>query len=430
MKIPTYDRFKNATFVLQKFTSLKNISKRTKLILLASAVSISVLTTGTVVFLSSSNSQNHSKHSYDIDKQNIPLAPSTKIATIELPERPLTSNNKKIIKSYDEQIKEIASIKSNHETVDKEISAQVQTQTNSAPSNFTASEHPQQTILPTTKDNFEAKQNLNNPREVTVTPASSSKELASSTTTDSQAPTMLAQEKPTTASDLPAVPLMAPPTQEAHSLSGQVSQKPILSQNSSLDTVLDITANQKIQPISKQEEISVLNLLTREATLIRNMNNKISTLEKQQQTLIDNNHAVEARMSGEIEDLKRRVSLQEASKAIASANEPTTAPKDTSVIATFPSEPVKLINYQVNSDISQKKQKRIKSLKKETHKKASKIPDYSIQAASPDIAMLIAANGNRLQINTNSEIPGYGRVKSISQKGTAWYIVTDKGIIQ
>ena len=171
MKIPTYDRFKNATFVLQKFTSLKNISKRTKLILLASAVSISVLTTGTVVFLSSSNSQNHSKHSYDIDKQNIPLAPSTKIATIELPERPLTSNNKKIIKSYDEQIKEIASIKSNHETVDKEISAQVQTQTNSAPSNFTASEHPQQTILPTTKDNFEAKQNLNNPREVTVTPA-------------------------------------------------------------------------------------------------------------------------------------------------------------------------------------------------------------------------------------------------------------------
>ena len=35
-----------------------------------------------------------------------------------------------------------------------------------------------------------------------------------------------------------------------------------------------------------------------------------------------------------------------------------------------------------------------------------------------------------LQISVGSDIPGYGRVRSIDQRGAAWVVKTENGVIQ
>jgi hypothetical protein len=38
--------------------------------------------------------------------------------------------------------------------------------------------------------------------------------------------------------------------------------------------------------------------------------------------------------------------------------------------------------------------------------------------------------GAQLQVAVGQSVPGYGRVKSIAQRGTAWVIQTEQGAIQ
>jgi hypothetical protein len=39
-------------------------------------------------------------------------------------------------------------------------------------------------------------------------------------------------------------------------------------------------------------------------------------------------------------------------------------------------------------------------------------------------------DGAQLQVQVGDTIPGYGRVKSVSQRGTAWLVATESGTIQ
>ena len=60
---------------------------------------------------------------------------------------------------------------------------------------------------------------------------------------------------------------------------------------------------------------------------------------------------------------------------------------------------------------------------------------YRIQAASPGLAMLgeidrTGEDGAPLQIAVGTQIPGWGRVKSIDQRGTTWVVQTENGAIQ
>lgn len=63
------------------------------------------------------------------------------------------------------------------------------------------------------------------------------------------------------------------------------------------------------------------------------------------------------------------------------------------------------------------------------------VRDYRIQGASPGLAVLSVLNpvpGGKsvIEVSTGSEVPGVGRIKSIAQRGTAWVVQTDAGVIQ
>jgi hypothetical protein len=60
--------------------------------------------------------------------------------------------------------------------------------------------------------------------------------------------------------------------------------------------------------------------------------------------------------------------------------------------------------------------------------------NYRIQAASPGLAMLSAIDGGAdarpVEIAIGTDLPGYGKVRSIEQHGQAWIIKTDRGEIE
>jgi hypothetical protein len=59
---------------------------------------------------------------------------------------------------------------------------------------------------------------------------------------------------------------------------------------------------------------------------------------------------------------------------------------------------------------------------------------YRVQAASPGLALLAeidrgGGDGAQIQASVGDTIPGYGRVKSVSQHGTTWVVTTEHGNI-
>ena len=62
----------------------------------------------------------------------------------------------------------------------------------------------------------------------------------------------------------------------------------------------------------------------------------------------------------------------------------------------------------------------------------SAAPRYRVTAASPGLAMLSlldrsGGEGSQLQVAVGDQVPGYGRVTAIQQRGSAWIVQTDKG---
>ncbi len=60
---------------------------------------------------------------------------------------------------------------------------------------------------------------------------------------------------------------------------------------------------------------------------------------------------------------------------------------------------------------------------------------YKVQAASPGLAMLSeldrsGGEGSQLQVGVGDQVPGYGRVTAIQQRGSTWLVQTDRGAIQ
>lgn len=60
---------------------------------------------------------------------------------------------------------------------------------------------------------------------------------------------------------------------------------------------------------------------------------------------------------------------------------------------------------------------------------------YHVQAASPGLAMLseLDASGGeerQLPVSPGDTVPGWGKVISIAQRGTSWFVKTDHGLIQ
>jgi hypothetical protein len=60
---------------------------------------------------------------------------------------------------------------------------------------------------------------------------------------------------------------------------------------------------------------------------------------------------------------------------------------------------------------------------------------YRVQAASPGLALLAeiargGGEGAQIQVTVGDVIPGWGKVKSVAQRGTSWVVSTEHGAIE
>ena len=171
-------------------------------------------------------------------------------------------------------------------------------------------------------------------------------------------------------------------------------------------------------PLTPQDQVDVLQLVTQLGTLVRDQRLQIEEMRKNQASLqqtVDEN----------IGDFRRRLTLAEARGSIAAAmGAPTQAAVDVSSDGRPGSQPTApVIQASARSVI------RSATADDTTQHR------YRIQAASPGLAMLseldpTGGEERQLTIQPGDNLPGYGRVGSVSQRGTAWVVKADHGLIQ
>ena len=174
-------------------------------------------------------------------------------------------------------------------------------------------------------------------------------------------------------------------------------------------------------PMSSDEQVKVLELVTQIATMVRDQRTQIGALRADfAKTKLDD----QARLA----DFARRVDLAEATRAVAAAtgNDPVTipsppAPSGPNTAAVRPVMAMGPVTV-TRADIA-------------VPAAASEAKHYRVQAASPGLALLSevergGGDGAQIQVIVGGTIPGYGRVKSIAQVGSSWSVKTENGDIR
>jgi hypothetical protein len=117
-------------------------------------------------------------------------------------------------------------------------------------------------------------------------------------------------------------------------------------------------------------------------------------------------------------DLTRRVSLSESKSAVAAAERANVSQGAAEGSAATASAGVEGQAQGVRMKVASVDQKR----------------NYRIQAASPGLAMLSAIDGGPddrpVEVAIGTDLPGYGKVRSIEQHGQAWVVKADRGSIE
>jgi hypothetical protein len=168
-------------------------------------------------------------------------------------------------------------------------------------------------------------------------------------------------------------------------------------------------------PISPPQQVQVIELVTQIATLVRDQGKELSELRGD---VARSDAATAVRLS----DFERRLAMAEARKAMAAAVAATnaTSPEPVTAVPQAPAPPPVALTKAAAGMTAPMDQVR---------------KSYRLQAASPGLAMLAEVDrgggtGAQIEIQVGDVIPGYGRVKSIAQHGTAWVVTTENGTIQ
>jgi hypothetical protein len=133
-----------------------------------------------------------------------------------------------------------------------------------------------------------------------------------------------------------------------------------------------------------------------------------------------------------LSDFERRLSLGEARRAIDSAKAVGSDPADETA-SISPSASLPALKPAGAPGKAQKANGAKTTVATAPEPDARK--RYRVQAASPTLAMLAEIDrtgddGAPLQIGIGADVPGYGKVKSIGQRGTSWVVETESGSIQ
>jgi hypothetical protein len=183
--------------------------------------------------------------------------------------------------------------------------------------------------------------------------------------------------------------------------------------------VLAVAANLRAGPMSQPDQVQVLNLVTEMAAMVKD-------LCKQQVQLRSDLGKSSADVAARLTDYERRLALAEARSAVTAAADTTGNPPENAPVAPA-SEPAAAS---------------LKAVPVLATRPVAVVPVpagapkvYRVQAASPGLALLAqvdrgGGDGAQMQVVVGDTVPDYGRVKSITQKGTTWVVTTEHGAIQ
>lgn len=181
-----------------------------------------------------------------------------------------------------------------------------------------------------------------------------------------------------------------------------------------------VAAALQAAPLSSPQQIEVLGLVTELGVLIRNQRIENAQLKLDVAQMRD-------RLDTQLSDYDRRLSLAEARGAISAAMgvgiSPAPLPPVSQSINAPPTITVTSPAHSLKSGAL------LTTAPTETPRR------YRVQAASPGLAMLAEVDragdvGNLLQVSIGDDIPGFGKVKSITQQGAAWVLTAERGTIR
>lgn len=203
-----------------------------------------------------------------------------------------------------------------------------------------------------------------------------------------------------------------------------------------------VAANLRPAPMSTAEQIQVLEVVTGIARQIQ------ESRQQAAQATADVAQ-ISAQVRAEVEDLKRRVALAEARAAVAAAGAAgvvpppaPAAPAAAEARAAEPSPaertggPARLVRVAAAPRSAAAARVAPPPGTEATPAPAGGAATrYRVQAASPGLAMLAevdrgGGDGAQIQVVVGDSIPGWGRVRAIGQRGTAWVVTTERGTIQ
>jgi hypothetical protein len=184
------------------------------------------------------------------------------------------------------------------------------------------------------------------------------------------------------------------------------------------DAVFEAT-NLRAGPMSSPEQVQVLNLVTEMAAMVKD-------LRKQQAQLRSDLAKSSTDTSARLADYERRLALAEARSAVTAADVPDGGSAKLALALNDPAS-------TTSKTIPVPATRPFAVVPSPLVPPAPKL--YRVQAASPGLALLAqvdrgGGDGAQIQVVVGDTVPDYGRVMSISQKGTAWVVTTERGPIQ
>jgi hypothetical protein len=184
-------------------------------------------------------------------------------------------------------------------------------------------------------------------------------------------------------------------------------------------------------PLTPSDQVQVLELVTQMAAMVRDLRAQHAQLRADFGKAAADNTA-------RLADFERRLALAEARHALSAAQiagEPLAAAPPASGAAPA-SEALPATGssaVETGSVTGPVVVTPVAAVAPASDKGAAK--RYRVQAASPGLALLAeidrgGGDGAQLEVLVGDTIPGYGKITSIGQRGTAWVVTTEHGNIQ
>jgi hypothetical protein len=174
------------------------------------------------------------------------------------------------------------------------------------------------------------------------------------------------------------------------------------------------------EPLTRSGETMVMGMITELSAVTKTVGDEIKALKAEQKKLVE-------ATGGKLADFERRLSIGEARRALDGAKAVVTE-------ASLPGE------AGGAGEAALSPPKPLLAPGKHAGPKPEKASvetalHYRVRAASPGLAMLAAVEetgdeSKPVQVGVGGEVPGYGRVKKIAQRGLAWVVETEKGEIR